>query len=154
MLHVHRSIIIGVIFSSYPELRKLLQLKSGRTGVSYTLLCRNLCHSLAILSFVSSSNWRMTRESCQLLTKRDLELSRNSVKENCCRFVCLFVCLFVSECGCDLLYHCFRMWIWSALLMFQNADVICCTCVGAGDPRLAKFRFSVVLIDESTQVYD
>ena len=33
----------------------------------------------------------------------------------------------------------------------QNADVICCTCVGAGDPRLVKFRFRMVLIDESTQ---
>ncbi|KAL5479333.1 hypothetical protein EMCRGX_G022843 [Ephydatia muelleri] len=33
----------------------------------------------------------------------------------------------------------------------QNADVICCTCVGAGDSRLAKFRFRMVLIDESTQ---
>ncbi|KMU86141.1 DNA-binding protein SMUBP-2 [Coccidioides immitis H538.4] len=28
---------------------------------------------------------------------------------------------------------------------------ICCTCVGAGDPRLAKFKFRTVLIDESTQ---
>ncbi|GFZ00871.1 RNA helicase [Actinidia rufa] len=33
----------------------------------------------------------------------------------------------------------------------QSADVICCTCVGAGDPRLASFRFRQVLIDESTQ---
>ena len=40
----------------------------------------------------------------------------------------------------------------SPFSQLQNADVICCTCVGAGDPRLAKFRFSVVLIDESTQV--
>ena len=32
-----------------------------------------------------------------------------------------------------------------------NADIICCTCVGAGDPRLAKFKFRTVLIDESTQ---
>lgn len=32
-----------------------------------------------------------------------------------------------------------------------NADVICCTCVGAGDPRLAKLKFRTVLIDESTQ---
>ncbi|KAG8624012.1 hypothetical protein KVT40_008988 [Elsinoe batatas] len=31
------------------------------------------------------------------------------------------------------------------------ADVICCTCVGAGDPRLAKLKFRTVLIDESTQ---
>ena len=23
----------------------------------------------------------------------------------------------------------------------QSADVICCTCAGAGDPRLANFRF-------------
>ncbi|KAH7280363.1 hypothetical protein KP509_37G063700 [Ceratopteris richardii] len=33
----------------------------------------------------------------------------------------------------------------------QSADVICCTCVGAGDPRLLNFRFRQVLIDESTQ---
>lgn len=33
----------------------------------------------------------------------------------------------------------------------QAADVICCTCVGAGDPRLAKMQFRSVLIDESTQ---
>ena len=33
----------------------------------------------------------------------------------------------------------------------QHADVICCTCVGAGDPRLAKMQFRAVLIDESTQ---
>jgi len=29
--------------------------------------------------------------------------------------------------------------------------VICCTCVGAGDPRLSKFQFKSILIDESTQ---
>lgn len=33
----------------------------------------------------------------------------------------------------------------------NNADVVCCTCVGAGDPRLAKMKFRNVLIDESTQ---
>eukprot|EP00923_Selenidium_pygospionis_P023654 GHVN01041187.1.p1 GENE.GHVN01041187.1~~GHVN01041187.1.p1 ORF type:complete len:635 (+),score=84.59 GHVN01041187.1:751-2655(+) len=35
--------------------------------------------------------------------------------------------------------------------LLQNADVICCTCVGAGDPRLSAFRFRQVLIDEATQ---
>ncbi|KAJ8304424.1 hypothetical protein KUTeg_018007 [Tegillarca granosa] len=35
--------------------------------------------------------------------------------------------------------------------LLQHADVICCTCVGAGDPRLAKMHFRSVLIDESTQ---
>ncbi|KAJ9632060.1 ATP-dependent RNA helicase [Taxawa tesnikishii (nom. ined.)] len=35
--------------------------------------------------------------------------------------------------------------------ILSNADVICCTCVGAGDPRLAKLKFRTVLIDESTQ---
>ena len=35
--------------------------------------------------------------------------------------------------------------------ILNNADVICCTCVGAGDPRLAKMKFRNVLIDESTQ---
>ena len=29
--------------------------------------------------------------------------------------------------------------------------MICCTCVGAGDPRLVKLRFRTILIDESTQ---
>jgi regulator of nonsense transcripts 1 len=33
----------------------------------------------------------------------------------------------------------------------QSVDVICCTCVGVGDPRLSNFRFRHVLIDESTQ---
>ncbi|KAJ3192643.1 hypothetical protein HK101_006195 [Irineochytrium annulatum] len=32
-----------------------------------------------------------------------------------------------------------------------NADVICTTCVGAGDPRLSKLTFRTVLIDEATQ---
>lgn len=32
-----------------------------------------------------------------------------------------------------------------------RAEVICCTCVGAGDPRLAKLKFRTVLIDEATQ---
>ncbi len=31
------------------------------------------------------------------------------------------------------------------------ADVICTTCVGCGDPRLSKFKFKTVLIDEATQ---
>jgi len=35
--------------------------------------------------------------------------------------------------------------------LLQHADVICCTCVGAGDPRLGKIPFRAVLIDESTQ---
>jgi regulator of nonsense transcripts 1 len=35
--------------------------------------------------------------------------------------------------------------------ILNNADVICCTCVGAGDPRLSKMKFRNVLIDESTQ---
>lgn len=35
--------------------------------------------------------------------------------------------------------------------ILSNADVICCTCVGAGDPRLSKMKFRTVLIDESTQ---
>lgn len=36
--------------------------------------------------------------------------------------------------------------------LLKGADVICCTCVGAGDPRLStRFRFQSVLIDESMQ---
>ncbi|KXZ44312.1 hypothetical protein GPECTOR_69g405 [Gonium pectorale] len=35
--------------------------------------------------------------------------------------------------------------------VLENADVVCSTCVGAGDPRLSNFRFQHVLIDESTQ---
>ena len=35
--------------------------------------------------------------------------------------------------------------------ILANADVICCTCVGCGDPRLSKIKFRTVLIDEATQ---
>ncbi|KAI0985769.1 hypothetical protein GJ496_009040 [Pomphorhynchus laevis] len=35
--------------------------------------------------------------------------------------------------------------------LLRLADVICCTCVGAGDPRINRKRFESVLIDESTQ---
>lgn len=35
--------------------------------------------------------------------------------------------------------------------ILNAADVICTTCVGAGDPRLAKFKFRTVLVDEATQ---
>ncbi|GAM24375.1 hypothetical protein SAMD00019534_075500 [Acytostelium subglobosum LB1] len=37
------------------------------------------------------------------------------------------------------------------ITILKEADVICTTCVGAGDPRLASFKFPYVLIDESTQ---
>ncbi|KAL1454067.1 hypothetical protein WDU94_010357 [Cyamophila willieti] len=36
-------------------------------------------------------------------------------------------------------------------MLLDNADVICCTCVGAGDPRLLKIKFHSILIDESMQ---
>ena len=29
--------------------------------------------------------------------------------------------------------------------ILQNADVVCCTCVGAGDHRVATFRFKQVM---------
>lgn len=35
--------------------------------------------------------------------------------------------------------------------ILKAADVVCCTAAGAGDPRLAEFRFRQVLMDESTQ---
>lgn len=36
--------------------------------------------------------------------------------------------------------------------LLTSADVIACTCVSAGDPRLSNLRFRSVLIDEATQV--
>lgn len=35
--------------------------------------------------------------------------------------------------------------------ILAHADVVCATCVGAGDARLAQIRFQHVLVDESTQ---
>ncbi|KAH3714585.1 regulator of nonsense transcripts 1 [Pelomyxa schiedti] len=35
--------------------------------------------------------------------------------------------------------------------ILRCADVVCCTAVGAGDPRLSSMRFTRVLVDESTQ---
>ncbi|KAJ1848022.1 ATP-dependent RNA helicase, partial [Coemansia sp. RSA 2703] len=39
----------------------------------------------------------------------------------------------------------------SEMEILRHADVILCTCVGAGDRRLSKFQFRTVLVDESTQ---
>lgn len=36
-------------------------------------------------------------------------------------------------------------------VILRNAQVICTTCVGAGDNRLRSFKFRQVLVDESTQ---
>lgn len=36
----------------------------------------------------------------------------------------------------------------------ENADVICCTCITAADPRLNDFTFRYVLIDEATQAIE
>ena len=38
--------------------------------------------------------------------------------------------------------------------ILEAADVICTTCVGAGDPRISNFRFRQVLIDEATQAME
>lgn len=46
-------------------------------------------------------------------------------------------------------YKTFKRRVERSLL--KEADVICTTCVGAGDHRLSGFKFSQVLIDESTQ---
>ena len=35
--------------------------------------------------------------------------------------------------------------------LLEAADVLACTCVGAGDVRLARIKFSSILIDESMQ---
>ncbi|KAH9251065.1 hypothetical protein BASA81_011125 [Batrachochytrium salamandrivorans] len=35
--------------------------------------------------------------------------------------------------------------------LLASADVVCCTCSGAGDPRLEGIRFRRVLVDEATQ---
>lgn len=35
--------------------------------------------------------------------------------------------------------------------LLEAADVISCTCVGAGDPRLSRIKFNSILIDESMQ---
>lgn len=35
--------------------------------------------------------------------------------------------------------------------LLEAADVICCTCVGAGDGRLSRVKFTSILIDESMQ---
>lgn len=35
--------------------------------------------------------------------------------------------------------------------ILNKCDVVCCTCVGAGDRRLSELAFRTVLIDESTQ---
>ncbi|OQV22081.1 Regulator of nonsense transcripts 1 [Hypsibius exemplaris] len=49
-------------------------------------------------------------------------------------------------------YRALRVQVEQELL--SGADVVCTTCVGAGDPRIGKLKFRVVLIDESTQAIE
>ena len=35
--------------------------------------------------------------------------------------------------------------------ILDNADIVCCTCVSAADPRISNLRFKHVLVDEATQ---
>lgn len=39
----------------------------------------------------------------------------------------------------------------SEMKILNKCDVVCCTCVGAGDKRLSNLKFRTVLVDESTQ---
>ncbi|CAG9464040.1 unnamed protein product [Pedinophyceae sp. YPF-701] len=36
-------------------------------------------------------------------------------------------------------------------VVLSSAEVVCCTCAGAGDPRLGKMTFRRVIVDEATQ---
>ena len=52
-----------------------------------------------------------------------------------------------------IIFHLFYLCHTSMPMFFmKNAQVLCCTCVGAGDPRLRTRMFRTVLIDEITQV--
>lgn len=69
---------------------------------------------------------------------------QNFYREYCTDYVCECMYIIYSPNSLHALVN-------VLLYCGQNADVICCTCVGAGDPRLAKMQFRSVLIDESTQ---
>lgn len=108
-----------------PELQKLQQLKD-ETGE---------------LSSSDEKRYRALRRTAEreLLMVRLTDSTRRSVLH---RLGFLGYCLNMNQ------FHAFSChFFW----LFQNADVICCTCVGAGDPRLAKMQFRSILIDESTQ---
>lgn len=61
---------------------------------------------------------------------------------------CLLTCLFLScvsgelSSGDEKKFKALKRATEREIL--QSADVICCTCVGAGDPRLSNFRFRQV----------
>ncbi|CAH6719195.1 ATP-dependent helicase Nam7p [[Candida] jaroonii] len=44
-----------------------------------------------------------------------------------------------------------RMFKAESTSLLDRAEIICCTCVGAGSFKLAKYQFRMVLVDESTQ---
>lgn len=54
----------------------------------------------------------------------------------------------LSDAGSKMLYNGLRKLENDTIM---NAEVVCCTCVGAGDFRLSGYNFRSVLIDESTQ---
>lgn len=101
--------------------------------------------------------------------RRDTELWRGTVSETCYRSVHSFIFVsykyilnYVEQSLTTATFHFIMLtamsivkkdwfYIKTDACFLQHADVICTTCVGAGDPRLSKFRFRTVLIDESTQ---
>lgn len=101
----------------------------------------------------NSSSWRMRLESCRPLTRSATELWDALLSGSCSWYAWLSVTLnnlMRVRSWCSKAYP-NETWVFLGFSSTQNADVICCTCVGAGDPRLAKMQFRSILIDESTQ---
>lgn len=67
------------------------------------------------------------------------------VPSTVCVMTCLRVCDFISIRLCVLCVPVLQM-LRRKLEMevLDHADVVCCTCVGAGDPRLSNSRFQHV----------
>lgn len=47
-----------------------------------------------------------------------------------------------------------KMYSQAEKLILDSAEVICCTCSSSFDPRLSKYTFSQVLVDEATQAVE
>ena len=105
--------------SEKSELHKLQQLKDEQGNPCLTIVIP-LCHNQALSRDVMCKDyWWVFRQAYSTVTG---ELSSSDEKK----------------------YKALKRATEREIL--QSADVICCTCVGAGDPRLSNFRFRQVII--------
>ncbi|KAG8417300.1 ATP-dependent RNA helicase [Metarhizium acridum] len=138
-------------------LQKPLSLIQGPPGTGKTVTSATIIYHLAKMSgnqvLVCAPSNVAVDQLCERIHRTNLKVVRLTAKsredvESSVSFLALHEQVRLSEHNSELVK---LSQLKNDREILNNADVVCCTCVGAGDPRLSKMKFRNVLIDESTQ---